>query len=149
MKWMGRIAGLAVLGCAGWWLWQRVFVTDETRIKRLIGSMTQAVERNNLLRLEDAIAGDYSDGFGFDKPAVLGAVRSFRAMYEQVFIIVSDLDIHVQSDHAEAVFIAKIVARAKGTTDAELRTDRYRLQFRKTEQGWKLYRAESPELKFD
>ena len=47
------------------------------------------------------------------------------------------------------VFIAKIVARAKGTTDAELRTDRYRLQFRKTEQGWKLYRAESPELKFD
>ena len=151
MKWVTRAVALAVLALAIWWLWQRVFATDETRIKRLIGSMTQAVERGNLLRLEDAIASDYSDGFGLDKSSVLGAIRSFRSTYEQMFIILSDMEIRVEPDHqtAEAVFIAKVLARAKGTTDAELRTDRYRLQFRKTDQGWKLYRAESPELKFD
>ena len=58
----------------------------------------------------------------------------------------------VDPDHqkAQAVFIAKIIAKAKGSlTDSEVRADRFRLYFRKNDAGWKLIRAESPELKFD
>jgi len=152
MKWLIRIAGVGILVFAVWWLWQRIFVTDEQRIQRQISSMARAVETGNLLKLEAGIAQDYSDDFGFDKSTVLVAVRSFRARQDGVLILISDLKITVEPDHqrAQAVFIAKILAKAKGSlADSELRTDRFRLLFRKTDLGWQMTRAESPQLKFD
>jgi ketosteroid isomerase-like protein len=152
MKWLMRIAGVVILVFAGWWLWQRIFVTDEQRVQRQISSMARAVETGNLFKLEAAIAQDYSDDFGFDKSTVLAAVRSFRAQQDGVLILLSDLKITVEPDlqRAQAVFIAKILAKAKGSlADSELRTDRFRLMFRKTDQGWQMTRAESPQLKFD
>lgn len=152
MKWMLRILLVAALAGMIWWLWQRVFVTDETRVKRQIALMTGAVEKSNLLRLEGAIAGDYSDEFGLDKSSLLGAVRSFRAQYDALFIHLSDLTVTVEPDHqkAQAIFIAKVLAKQKGgTTETEVRAERFQLFFRKTDDGWKLVRTESPELKFD
>jgi hypothetical protein len=152
MKWLFRIAGVALLVLASWWLWQRIFVTDEQRIQRQISSMARAVEAGNLLKLEAGIAQDYSDDFGFDKSTLLGAVRTFRAQHDAILILITDEKIAVEPDHqrAEAVFIAKILAKAKGSvTDSELRTDRFRLSFRKTDQGWQMTGAESPQLKFD
>ncbi len=152
MKWLLRLAGFATLVLLGWWMWQRIFVTDEQRVHRLIKSMAQAVEAGNLLKLEAGIAQDYGDDFGSDKSAVLAAVRSFRAQYESILILLSDLQITVSPDHqtAQAVFIAKILAKTKGSlTDSELRADRFRLFFRKTDHGWQMTRAESPQLKFD
>ena len=152
MKWLLRLAVVAALVLLGWWMWQRIFVTDEQRVQRLIRSMARAVETGNLLKLEAGIAQDYGDDFGFDKSAVLGAVRSFRAQYESILILLSDLQITITPDHqtAQVVFIAKILAKPKGSlTDSELRTDRFRLSFRKTDHGWQMTRAESPQLKFD
>ncbi len=152
MKWFLRIAGLALLALAGWWLWQRIFVTDEQRIARQISSMARAVEAGNLLKLEAGIAQDYSDDFGFDKSTVLAAVRSFRAQHDAILILITDEKINIEPDHqrGQAVFIAKILAKAKGSVaDTELRTDRYRLSFRKTDQGWQMTRAETPQLRFD
>ena len=152
MKWILRILLAAALAGIVWWLWQRVFVTDETRVKRQIALMTSAVERGNLLRLEGAIANDYSDDFGLDKSALLTAVRSFRVQYDALFIHISDLGITIEPDHqkAQAVFIAKVLAKQKGgTTETEVRAERFRLYFRKTDEGWKLVRTESPELKFE
>jgi hypothetical protein len=152
MKWLFRIAVVVVLVATGWWLWQRIFVTDELRIQRQISSMARAVETGNLLKLEAGIAQDYSDDFGFDKSTVLVAVRSFRAQHDAILILISDEKITVEPDHqhANAVFIAKILTKAKGSrADSELRTDRFRLGFRKTDQGWLMTRAESPQLKFD
>jgi ketosteroid isomerase-like protein len=152
MKWLARIAGIAVLILAGWWLWQKIFVTDEQRVQRQISSMARAVETGNLLKLEAGLAQDYSDDFGFDKSTVLGAVRAFRAQHDEILIFITDLKITIEPDHqqAQAVFIAKILAKAKGSLgDSELRTDRFRLAFRKTDQGWQMTRAESPQLKFD
>ena len=84
--------------------------------------------------------------------ALIGAVRSFRAQYDALFIHISDLTMTIDPDHqkAQAVFIAKVLAKAKGSlSESEVRADRFRLYFRKTDGGWKLIRAESPELKFD
>jgi len=152
MKWVWRIAGIAVLVALGWWAWQRIFVTDEQRIQHLIGGMEKAVETGNLLKLESAVAQDYSDDFGLDKSSLLGAVRAFRGQYDGVLILVSDLKITVEPDHqeAQAVFVAKILAKPKGSlADSELRTDRFRLQFRRSDQGWQMLHAESPQLKFE
>ena len=58
----------------------------------------------------------------------------------------------VDPDHqkAQAVFIAKIIAKARGSmSDGDAREDRFRLYFRKNDSVWELVRAESPELKFD
>lgn len=152
MKWLWRIVVIAIVAFVLWRVWQRVFVTDETRIKRQISVMVGAAEKGDGLRLSDALAGDYSDDWGMDKPTLIGAVRSFRAQYDALFIHISDLTMTMDPDHqkAQAVFIAKVLAKAKGSlSESEVRAERFRLYFRKTDRGWKLIRAESPELKFD
>ncbi len=152
MKWLKLILGIGVLVLLGWWIWQRYFVTDETRIKRAIAAAEDAVAKGNLFKLEGFIAQDYSDQYGFDKSTVLAAVQQFRQQHGTIFIHISDLKITVAADHqtAEAVLIARIVA---GTADdpsaTEVRNERLRLHLRKTDSGWRLYRAETLELKFD
>ena len=138
---------------AGWWIWQRVFVSDETRIRLQLVSMTRAVEQGNLLRLEGAIASDYSDDFGLDKSSLLGGVRALspatRGLVHSPFRRDAST---VEADHqkAQAVFVAKVVVKPKGGAgETQLFSDRFRLFFRKTDQGWKLFRTESPQLKFD
>jgi ketosteroid isomerase-like protein len=152
MKWLWRIILVAVAALVLWQIWQRVFITDEQRVKRQLAVMVRAVEKGDVLRLSDALAADYSDDWGLDKSTLLGAARAFRNQYAAVFIHISDLTVTVAPDHqtAQAVFIAKILAKAKGSvSESEVRADRFRLHFRKTDNGWKLVRAESPELKFD
>jgi hypothetical protein len=152
MKWLLRIALVGIAAFALWQVWQRVFVTDETRVKKQIGVMVSAVEKGKLLQLSDAVAADYSDDWGADKSMLLGGVSSFRSQYDAIFIHLSDLTVTVDSDHqkAQAVFIAKVLAKAKGSlSESEVRAERFRLYFRKNDAGWKLIRAESPELKFD
>lgn len=152
MKWLGRIIVAGVVVFVAWQIWQRVFVTDEKRVKKQLAIMVSAVEKGDVLRLSDALAGDYSDDRGLDKSMLLGAVRSFRTQYDALFIHISDLTVTIDANHqkAQAIFIAKVLAKAKGSvTESEVRADRFRLHFRKTDSGWKLVRAESPELKFD
>lgn len=106
----------------------------------------------NLLKLEDGIAQDYTDDFGFDKSTIIGGVRSFRAQHDALLILLTELTVEIEPDRqkAQAVFIAKILAKAKGSlSETEVRAERYRVYFRKTDTGWKLTRAESPQLKFD
>ncbi len=151
MKWT-RILVLILALLAAWWAWQHFFVSDETRIRLQLVSMTRAVEQGNILRLEGTIANDYSDDFGMDKPSLLAGMRSYQQQHEGLFIHLSDVQIEVQPDHqrARAIFIAKVVSKSRGgPTESDLFSDRFRLFFRKTDQHWQLIRAESPELKFD
>ena len=152
MKWVLRIAVVAIVAFALWRAYQWLFVTDEMRIQRQISVMAGAVEKGDIVRLSNALASDYSDDWGLDKSTLLGAVHSYRTQYDPVFIHISDLTVTVDPDHqkAQAVFIAKILAKARGSmSDSEAREDRFRLYFRKNVSLWELIRAESPELKFD
>jgi ketosteroid isomerase-like protein len=149
MKWW---KWFAVAGFTVFVLWQvreRLFVTDETRIKRLIGTMETAVEKNKIVALADCIAGDYSDDRGLDKATLLGAVRGVRMQYEALFIHIADMVIEVTTETAQATLVAKVLTRRAGGGETELNAERVRLFFRKTDAGWKLIRIESPELKFD
>jgi len=151
MKWTRILIFVAVVLTA-WWIWRRVFVSDESWIRLQLFSMTRAVEQGNLLRLAGTIADDYSDSLGMDKSTLLGAVRSYRQQHEGLFVHLSDVTVTVEGDHrkAQAVFVAKVLVKPKGGADeTQLFSDRFRLFFRKIDQGWKLYRIESPELKFD
>lgn len=152
MKWLLRIAAVVIIALVLWQVWQRMFVTDETRIKKQIAVMENAVEKGKLLSLSDAVAADYSDDWGMDKSMLLGGLSSFRSQYDAIFIHLSDLTVTVDPDHqkGQAVFIAKVLAKAKGSlSESEVRAERFRLYFRKNDSTWKLIRVESPELKFD
>lgn len=152
MKWVLRIAVAAIAAFALWRAYQWLFVTDEMRIQRQISVMAGAVEKGDPVRLSNALASDYTDDWGLDKSTLLGSVHSYRTQYDPVFIHISDLTVTVDPDHqkAQAVFIAKILAKARGSvSDSEAREDRFRLYFRKNDSLWELIRAESPELKFD
>jgi len=152
MKWVLRIAVAAFVAFALWRTYQWLFVTDEMRVQRQISLMTSAVEKGDIVRLSNAIASDYTDDRGLDKSTLLAGVHSYRLQYDPIFIHISDLTVTVDPDHqkAQAVFIAKIIAKARGSvTDSEVREDRFRLYFRKNDSVWELIRAESPQLKFD
>jgi hypothetical protein len=152
MKWLGRILLVGVLVLAGWWTWQRFFISDETRIKRAITAAEEAVEQGNVFKLEGFLTQDYSDHYGFDKSTVLAAVRSFRSQYDKVFIQLSGQTITIAADRqtAQVVLIAKVVAGSLNDPAAgEVRNERLRLHLRRTDSGWKLFRTETPELKFD
>jgi ketosteroid isomerase-like protein len=152
MKWLLRIVAVAIIALVLWQVWQRIFVTDETRIKKQISVMESAVEKGKLLSLSGAVAADYSDDWGMDKSMLLGGVSSFRSQYDAIFIHLSDLTVTIDPDHqkGQAVFIAKVLAKAKGSlSESEVRAERFRLYFRKNDSSWKLIRVESPELKFD
>jgi len=152
MKWFIRFVFVVALVFCCWWLWQRIFVTDEDRVHRQLAAMTHAVETGNLITLENNIAHDYTDDYGFDKATIIGGVKSFRSQYDKLLIFISDLKIEVAPDrqHAQAVFIAKVLAKAHGEfRESEVQGDRYKLYFHKTDGGWKLTRVESPKLKFD
>ena len=147
-----RLLLIGALAGGGWWLWQRVFVTDAQRVQRQLSRLAHAVETGGWLKLEDGIARDYSDDFGFNKATLLGGVRSFRAQYDALLIFITSLKVEVAPDQqtAQAIFIAKVLAKAHGTIrESEIRADRYRVYFRKTDGGWKITRLESPQLKFE
>lgn len=152
MKWILRIAVAAIIAFALWRAYEWIFVTDEMRVQRQISIMTSAVEKGDLVRLSNALANDYTDDWGLDKSTLLAGVHSYRIQYDPIFIHISDLTVTVDPDHqkAQAVFIAKILAKARGSvSDSEAREDRFRLYFRKNDSVWELIRAESPQLKFD
>ena len=152
MKWFGRWLLIGALAAGGWWLWQWLFVTDAQRVQRQLSAMAGAVEAGHWIQLDNNIANEYSDDFGFDKATVIIALRAFRAQYAAILILITNLKVEVAVDHqqAQAVFIAKILAKAQGSlSDSEVRADRYRVSFRRTADGWKLTRVESPQLKFD
>lgn len=152
MKLILRIVGAIIITFVLWRAWQWFFITDEIRVKRQISAMTRAVEKGDVLRLSNALAADYNDDWGMDRSTLIGAVHSFRAQYDAMFVHISDLSVTIDSDHqkGQAVFIAKVIAKAKGSlSDSEVRAERFRLYFRNTDSGWKLIRTESPELKFE
>jgi hypothetical protein len=152
MKWILRIAVAAIVAFALWRAYEWIFVTDEMRVQRQISVMASAVEKGDLVRLNNAIASDYTDDWGLDKSSLLAGVHSYRIQYDPIFIHISDLTVTVDPDHqkAQAVFIAKIIAKARGSvSNSEAREDRFRLYFRKNDSLWELVRAESPQLKFD
>jgi len=151
MKWIQRVAVVGLLAWILWQGWQRFFVTDETRIKRLITTMAKAVEQNKTLALADCIAGDYSDERGLDKATLVGVVRSTRSQYDAMFIYISDTAIEIAGDRqkAQATLVARVLTKRAGGGSTELNAERVRLFFRKTDSGWKMTRVESPELKFE
>lgn len=146
-KW-ALVAGVTAL--VAWQAWQRFFVTDETRVRRLVGTMAAAVEKNKVVALADCIAGDYSDDRGLDKASLLGAVRGVRMQYDALFIHIADMIVEVAVDGqtAQATLVVKVLTRRAGGGETELNADRVRLFFRQTGDGWKLIRSESPELNF-
>ena len=84
MKWLLRIVVAAIAAFVLWQVWQRVFVTDETRVRREISAMVSATEKGDVLRLSDALAGDYSDDWGMDKSMLIGAVHGYRGLVREL-----------------------------------------------------------------
>ena len=151
MKWLLRAAAVGLVAWLVWMGWQRFFVTDQTRIKRLISTMANAVEKNRPLILADCIDGDYSDDRSFDKATLIGVIRFTRLRYDAMFIYISNMTIEIDDDHqkAQAILVAKVLTKRAGGGETEINAERVRLFFRKIDTDWKMIRIESPELKFE
>lgn len=147
LRWVLRALLVAGLVAVGWWVWDRFLIPDETKIRRQVLAMRDAVIQRNALRLSDCIAQDYSDDFGLNKSTLLGVARQFRDQYDEVIVDIPELAVTVESDHqtARAALRATVVG-FKGGVRQEPADDRLRLFFRKTDSGWKLTRIEAPKL---
>lgn len=135
-----------------WWMKERFFVSEETRVRRRLSHLASAVEGNNLLALTDGIARDYCDEHGLDRGSLIAGIKAYRAQYEALWIHISDLSLEVATDsrNAKATFVAKVLSTSKnGGVRAELDTERLRLFFRKdSDRVWRLVGAETPKLRF-
>ena len=151
MKWLTRIVLVVTVVLVGWWVRERFFVSDETRIKRALDVMVKAVETGNMIGLSDSIAADYTDDRDLDKGTLVMMVHSYRVQQQAIFIFLSKMKAEVSTDHhtAQVTLIANILIKPKGGTDTHMDGERFRLYFRKDDSGWKLTRVESPKLKFD
>jgi hypothetical protein len=152
MKWLWRLIVAGVVGVLVWQAWERLFVTEEKRIQRAVAAMERAVEENNIVALADGVAGSYSDEHGLDKASLLAMVRGARSQYATMLIHITDMKIEVATDKrtGQATLIAKVLTtRAGGGGATEINAERVRLFLRKGDDGWKLTRVESPELRFE
>jgi hypothetical protein len=151
--WIKRLLLAGALAVVAWILWNYVFISDATRVKRGLEAMRQAVEKGRLLWLSEKLATDYQDAYGMDRSTLLAAISSFRSQYDSISISLRNLTVTVEPDgqKAEARFIVKVTAAPKGSAEpqSEIRAERLRVLFRKTDSGWKLFYAETPELKFE
>jgi hypothetical protein len=145
------VVAIGLLAWMAWYGWQLFFVTDESRIRKLITTMKNAVEQNKTLALADCIARDYGDDRGMDKGTLVAMVRGTRSQYDAMFIFISDTVIEIPpgQNTATATIVARILTKRTGAGDAELNAERVRLFFRKTDNEWLMTRVESPELKFE
>jgi len=151
-KWLLWLAIAAALAWAGWRIKERFFVSDEMRVKRLVSGMATMVEKAEIKSLGDAITEDYTGDQAPDKTTLLNAIRLVRLQYQQMFIYLSDEVVNIAPDAltAEVTLVAKVIAKPRGGGgDVEFNGDRIRLFLRKTDDGWKLTRTESPKLNFD
>ena len=151
MKWMKRIVGVVALVLIGWWVQERFFISDETRIKQALNAMVKAVETGNMIGLSDGIAADYSDDRELDKGTLVTMVHAYRAQQQAIIIFLTEMKVEVAPDRhtAQVTLIANILIKPKGGADTHMDGERFRLYFRKDDRGWKLTRVESPKLKFD
>jgi ketosteroid isomerase-like protein len=151
-KWLLVLVAVAALAWTGWWMKQRFFVDDETRVKRLVSAMATMVEKAEINSLGNTITEDYTSEQATDKTTLLNAIRIVRLQHAQMFIYLSDQVISVAPDGqtAEVTLVAKVMAKPRGGGAAtEFHAERIRIFFRKTDDGWKMYRTESPKLNFD
>lgn len=151
MKWLKRILVVAALVLVGWWVRERFFISDETRIKRALDAMVKAVETGDMMRLSDGIAADYSDDRGLDRGMLVAMVHSYRAQQQSIYIFLTDMTVQVepQKQTAQVALIANILIKPKGGAETRMDGERFRLYFRKDDRVWKVARVESPKLNFD
>lgn len=142
--------GIAVLiALLGFWLWRHYGASDETRIRAVIGKMQRVIEAGEgvlmAAKLEPCIAPTYSDAAGMNKSQLIQYIVGYRSQLEAVSIYLTDLSITMQDEGtAEATFSARLVGRVKGNvTESEHYSDRFRLDFRKSDLGWQMTRSES------
>jgi len=151
MKWLTRIVVVVALVLVGWWVKERFFVSDETRIKRALDALVKAVETGNMVGLSDGIAADYSDDRDLDKGTLVAMVHGYRSQQQAIFIFLTEMKVEVEASRhaAQVTLIANILIKPKGGADTHMDGERFRLYFRKDDRGWKLARVESPKLQFD
>jgi hypothetical protein len=153
--WFVRILLACAVALFAWLAYDRFFVSDQVRVRRVLFSAQRAVETGNVPKLSDALTQDYSDEWGMDKTMLLAEVRMIRQMFPNIRISISELKIKTDGDEAEAVLIAVASATDKNGRQTELTEqlraqvgDRFRVRFVKTQDGWKMRRVESIKLVF-
>lgn len=69
------LAGVLLVAVVGLVLYRYVWVSEEERVRRMVGKGAKAVEEQSVLRCADLVAPDYSDSTGFDKRTLVDAAR--------------------------------------------------------------------------
>ncbi|GEM_PF-858477 len=152
----GRIALAVIIIVLGWLIYHRYFVSDEARVRKVVMSLKDAVEKNDRVKFSEAVDSQYSDEWGWDKAALLLGFSMIQQYYAEPKVNVAELSVTVNGDTAEAAMFVEVTAKDfRGTTQdltQELRgniVNRLRLRFVKTDNGWKLKSAETIKPKFD
>lgn len=143
-RWLLCIAGAWAFLALAWWVCERLWVTDETRVLLQIEKLARHVESGSLFTLGDAVAADYRDDWGNDRGALVVAVRALRQRYRDIRVHLGRATVRV----AGATATADLRASVTGLVDdgrAEGERGEFQLAFRRVEKAWKLSRVTQKE----
>jgi hypothetical protein len=145
---LGAAAALALL-----LIGRRVYLallSDETRIRRLLGAMIEEFNDGDLGAVADGLAHDFRDlTTGLDREGLLGVLRyavfqerdpRTRRFALRVEVVDERLDIRVDGDSARAAFGVRVLRLVDGEP-AETREGEVDAELRRGEPGWQLIRA--------
>ena len=118
---------------------------EKGRIKQIIYAAKTATEQENLFKCISFISQNYTDKYGNDRQSLLLAGKRLFDIYDNIIIVVRQLNISLDTDTAEAEVEATGVARnveKKETNIFETETIKFLIFFQKGKAGWKVIRLE-------
>ncbi|MDD5270247.1 MAG: hypothetical protein PHE80_03555 [Candidatus Omnitrophica bacterium] len=127
-----------------------IFGGEEAKVRKFIMQGKSRLEKRDIIGLSEMVSADYKDKYGNDRVTVVYGAKTFLAYYRDVFINIEKTDIVLNEakDTAEAEVVALIIGKTKdGRSDSimeglEGEKDKFRLNLRKEENGWKLLEIE-------
>lgn len=89
---------ILVLAFTAWYLLEHVFITEETRIQRVIEKGKRSIQGGSYWTIPDMLTADYRDRSGLEKEGVLYAIKSLIDQTSERQIHILRTEIEIQSD---------------------------------------------------
>lgn len=122
---------------------------DKGKIKRLIFSAARAIEKEDLLRLNNYISFDYYDKYGNNRRSLIFLSQRIFYEYEDITVQIKELEIEVEVDNLdaqaqiEAMGKARIATKTQEKNPLEYDIIKFKVYFKKQEDNkWKVIELE-------
>lgn len=136
------VLGILVV-LAGWWIYSRYMVSDETRVLRALEKARRVVENHSVTGVVDVISPNYRDEWGHAAGEIRAVAVQVMRTFPVIEIDVVDPEVSVEGDKAEVVCYARAVVEDETGKREDVGRhftmgDPIRFEFEKKDREWRI-----------